>query len=168
MTAGDTDPMNPRVLLIEDNKDVRKLFSIILSRSGMEVETIADGREAVERLESGDLPDAVVMDRMLPGLPGDVVLARMRQNERWAGVPIVIVSALRRRFDVNELLKAGATAYLHKPVDTRELVSTVRKAIEGARGGSGADQVDAMARESLQLAIPRTPAAREADSATVQ
>lgn len=142
----------PNILLIEDNKDVRRLFSIILTRAGMKVESLTDGRSALERLDAGPLPDAVVMDRMLPGLPGEAVLSRMRGDKRWADVPVIIVSALRRRFDIHELLQAGATAYLQKPVDTRELVATVEHAI---RSKVAPPSVDA----SLEMAIPRRGAA---------
>ncbi|MEZ5650444.1 MAG: response regulator transcription factor [Burkholderiaceae bacterium] len=161
MTVAEQTNGGARVLLIEDNKDVRKLFTIILERAGMRVTSLADGREAMNLLDEGDLPEVVVMDRMLPGLPGDLILNRMRAHARWADIPIVIVSALRRRFDISELLRAGANAYLQKPVDTRELVATVKTAIDG---GASRRQ---MATESLESAIPRAPA-REAVSAVGQ
>ncbi|MEZ5740346.1 MAG: response regulator transcription factor [Burkholderiaceae bacterium] len=135
-----------RVLLVEDNKDVRKLFTIVLNRSGFQVDAMWDGHEAAALIDTAPAPDVILIDRMLPGLPGDILLERIRASARWHSVPVVVVSALRRRFDIKQLLAAGANAYLAKPVDTRELVRTLRDEIARATASSPLAPIDKAAK----------------------
>lgn len=115
------------ILVVEDNPDIRQLISVTLSSLGMPLTLLADGQVMARRIEESPPPNVVILDRMLPGLSGDILLKRIRFSETWGEVPVIMISALRRKFDVDQLLRAGANLYLPKPLDLRALVGAVDK-----------------------------------------
>ena len=119
-----SDPDEPVVLLVEDEPDVAETYEIWLSQE-FTVRTAADGDEALERLD--ERVDVVLLDRMMPGLSGDEVLDRIREQE--LGCRVAMVTAVEPDFDILEM---GFDAYLSKPVDSEQLRSTVRNLLERA------------------------------------
>ena len=109
-----------RVLVIDDDPDVRTLCKLNLRYDGHEVIEAAGGAEGLE-LISSDHPDAVLLDVMMPNVDGIQVLHRLRESEETADVPVVILSALVGIDDQIEGLKAGADDYLMKPFSPTDL-----------------------------------------------
>jgi DNA-binding response OmpR family regulator len=109
-----------RVLVIDDDPDVRTLCKINLRYDGYEVIEAAGGAEGLE-LISSDHPDAVLLDVMMPNVDGIEVLRQLRANEATAGVPVVILSARVSIEDQIEGIAAGADDYLTKPFSPRDL-----------------------------------------------
>jgi len=109
-----------RVLVIDDDPDVRTLCKLNLRFDGHEVIEAAGGAEGLE-LISSDHPDAVLLDVMMPNVDGIQVLHRLRESEETADVPVVILSALVGIDDQIEGLKAGADDYLTKPFSPTDL-----------------------------------------------
>jgi len=109
-----------RVLVVEDEPTISRAVSYALEQEGFEVECIEDGAAA---LEAADAFDLVLLDLMLPGVPGTDVLRRLRAS---SPVPIIIVSARSTEVDRVLGLELGADDYLTKPFSIAELVSRVR------------------------------------------
>lgn len=131
----------PRVLVIEDDFDIAALVVYQLAKEGYRVETAASGAEGLTSLHR-DIPDLVVLDRMLPGVTGDEVLKAVRREPATRGVPVLMLTAKRERGERIEGLEMGADDYLTKPFSTRELVLRVdailrRSAGRGSAAGPG-------------------------------
>lgn len=111
----------PRVLVVEDEPDIAALIAYQLTREGFRVETAGSGTEALDAIRR-EVPDLVVLDRMLPGLSGDEVLNRLKADPATVNVPVLMLTAKREQEDRIEGLELGADDYLTKPFSPRELV----------------------------------------------
>jgi two-component system phosphate regulon response regulator PhoB len=114
-----------RVLVVEDEPDIAALIAYQLTREGYRVETAATGTEALEAV-SREIPDLVVLDRMLPGLSGDEVLQSLKSESGTRTVPVLVLTAKREQEDRIEGFELGADDYLTKPFSPRELVLRVK------------------------------------------
>ncbi len=130
--AAGTDPGRRLVGLVEDNDDTRLIVRTILEQA-YRVEECATGQEALDRFR-GRRPDAVLLDISLPGIDGLEVLARMRADPELARIPVVALTAHAMVGDRERFLAQGFDGYASKPIlDERDLLETVRMALEGAR-----------------------------------
>lgn len=114
-----------RVLIVEDNADIRTMMKLILEDAGIQVTALGDGQSASELIENWPAPDLVVMDRMLPLVSGDVLIQRIRADSEWSEVPVVVVSAKARGSEVAEVMFDGANDYVTKPFNTKYFVETI-------------------------------------------
>jgi two-component system phosphate regulon response regulator PhoB len=115
----------PRVLVVEDEPDIAALIAYQLTREGFRVETAGNGPEALDAV-GREIPDLVVLDRMLPGLSGDEVLARLKGEPATSNIPVLVLTAKREQEDRIEGFELGADDYLTKPFSPRELVLRAR------------------------------------------
>jgi len=113
-------------LAVDD--DVRNIFALssVLERRGMTVLTASTGREAIDLLESRSDVAVVLMDIMMPEMDGYETIRVIRQNPGFRRLPIVALTAKAMKGDREKCLEAGASDYLAKPVNTDQLLSTVR------------------------------------------
>ena len=81
-----------RILVVDDEPDVRNFLAAFLEDAGFNVDTAADGVDALEKLEQNP-PDLMTLDMVMPRLSGVKVIRKMRQNERWADLPVIIITA---------------------------------------------------------------------------
>jgi CheY-like chemotaxis protein len=119
-------PENVRILVVEDDRELRRIMHDALEDEGFVVETARDGRQAVEAAARWR-PALIVLDMALPALNGDTVAAHLRTQQPHPP-PILLVTA-----DGNAARKArqvGAFAYLTKPLELDELVSVVRRGLQ--------------------------------------
>ncbi|WP_231748800.1 SpoIIE family protein phosphatase [Mycobacterium sp. M26] len=121
-----------RVLVADDNADMREYLVRLLHNAGYQVDAVNDGREALERIRS-DLPDLVVSDVMMPRLDGLSLVTALRAEARTVAVPVLLLSARAGQEASIEGLQAGADDYLVKPFAAAELLARVRANIELAR-----------------------------------
>ena len=119
--------MNPRILVIDDERSIREVFSVLLGDKGYQVETAENGRRGLE-LARAFAPDVVILDMNLPDIAGLEVLAGLRQARPEPG--IIIVTAFGTIRNAVEATKLGASAYLEKPVDNEELLLDIARIIE--------------------------------------
>ncbi|MDE2975072.1 MAG: response regulator transcription factor [Gemmatimonadota bacterium] len=131
-TAADESAVRTRVLVVEDDPGIAAVVAYQLARAGYRVETVATGTEGLESLQR-EIPDLVVLDRMLPGLSGDELLKLVRRDPATAAVPVLVLTAKRERADRIEGLEMGADDYLTKPFSPRELVLRVDAILRRAR-----------------------------------
>ena len=121
-----------RILVIEDEPDIAALIGYQLTRAGFRVETTLNGVEAL-RTVARDIPDLIVLDRMLPGISGDEVLSRLKDDPETQGVPVLVLTAKKEREERIAGLELGADDYLTKPFSPRELVLRVQAILRRAR-----------------------------------
>ena len=113
-----------RILVIDDDTELTDLLPLVFESKGFGVTIANSGMQALESLET-ELPEAVLLDLMMPGMSGLEVCQRIRANPRTSNVPVVVLTAKTGIESKQELLKAGATDYLVKPVPLNDLVSCI-------------------------------------------
>jgi len=114
----------PRVLLVDDDREILEMTSLLLGGAGYAVTTAASGEEALYRVRE-EIPDLVLLDINMPGMDGWEVLRVLQEDEATAGIPVVMFSV---NFEVREKLRAlqqGARDYVTKPFDTEALLRRV-------------------------------------------
>ena len=107
--------MNKKVLVVEDQADIRRMMKILLELHGYDVIEAADGYEAVEKALEQD-PDLIFMDMAMPVLDGLDSTRAIRKHEELDDVPIIAVTAFGE-FYADRALNAGCTDVLQKPID---------------------------------------------------
>ncbi len=135
-----------RVMVVDDEPDIRDILQHALQREGFDVLAVADGTAALAAVRSRP-PNLVLLDLMLPGVGGLEVCRRLRAEPATATLPIIMVSAKGEEPDVVLGLGLGADDYVTKPFRSHELVARVkavlRRAREEAAGGSEQSAVSA-------------------------
>jgi two-component system response regulator RegX3 len=117
-----------RILVVEDEDSYRDALGTALRREGYDVVDAADGREAIRRFQE-DGPDLVLLDVLLPGMPGVEVLRELRGMGQ---VPVIMVSAMSGEHDIVGSLESGATDYVTKPFQFRELLARINAVLRRA------------------------------------
>ena len=115
-----------KILLIEDNKDVRENTAEILRLAPYEVVTAKNGKEGVELAQS-EKPDLIICDIMMPVLDGHGVLHLLSKNEETSGIPFIFLTAKAERSDFRKGMEMGADDYLTKPFEVVDGVVTCPK-----------------------------------------
>jgi CheY-like chemotaxis protein len=119
-----------RILVVED--DIRNVYSLtsILEPRGAKVAIARNGQEALDALEasagSPEAVDLVLMDVMMPVMDGLDATRRIRQDQRWSKLPVIMLTAKAMPDDQERCLAAGANDYMAKPLDVDKLLSLVR------------------------------------------
>ena len=125
-----------RVLLVEDDQNIRELVELHLQLEGLTVVSKSDGNEALA-LARTDAFALIVLDLMLPGLDGVTLCRAIRRDSRNTDVPILMLTARRDEVDKVLGLDSGADDYLTKPFGVRELVARVRALLRRRRPVAG-------------------------------
>ncbi|MCF8549819.1 MAG: response regulator transcription factor [Pontimonas sp.] len=111
-----------RILLVEDEKSLSEPLSYLLRREGYEVQVVDNGLAAVTAVEAAP-PDLMLLDLMLPGLPGTEVCREVRQR---SSLPIIMLTAKDSEVDIVVGLELGADDYVTKPYSSRELLARIK------------------------------------------
>ncbi len=127
------DAKRPRIIVADDNADMRAYVVRILQAAGYDVLAVADGEEALQACLSGPAPDLVLTDVMMPHLDGFGLLQALRANPAMEGLLVILLSARAGEEARVEGLSAGADDYLVKPFSARELLARVDGSIRLAR-----------------------------------
>ena len=133
--------MTPRVLVVEDEPNIRELVCLHLKLEGYTCEPVGDGRQALQRTEH-ERYDLLVLDLMLPGLDGLALCRAVRNGKTNHDVPILMLTARRDENDKVVGLESGADDYLTKPFGVRELVARARALLRRPRQTPSAANVD--------------------------
>jgi DNA-binding response OmpR family regulator len=133
---GEARTVTRRLLLIEDDAQVRSALALVLSDEGWGVDEAVDGEQGLQMVSTCADYDAVLLDLRLPGVDGFEVCRRIR---RTSDVPIVMVTAMQDSHDVVAGLEAGADDYVTKPLSAKVLVARLRALLRRAGGRDGAE-----------------------------
>lgn len=122
--------MAKKILIIEDDKFVRELISQKLVEEKFEVYEVEDGEEGLKKAET-EKPDLILLDLILPEIDGFEVLSKLKENSTLASIPVIILSNLGQKEDVDKGIKLGAVDYLIKAYFTpKEIIEKVRAALK--------------------------------------
>lgn len=123
-----TEPRH-RILLVEDDRFLRKAAEATLRQRGYAVVTAADGEEALQRA-AAEAPDLVLLDLIMPKLQGFEVLRRLKGDPGTAGIPVIVLSNLGQERDVQQAMEGGAVAYFIKSnLSLQDLAREVEKVL---------------------------------------
>ncbi len=132
--------MPARILVVDDEKDLRSLLEYNLTQAGFAVETAEDGRAALSKLKASP-PDLVVLDLLLPDVPGTELLKTIKRAER--PVPVLLLTAKGEEVDRLVGFELGADDYVVKPFSVRELVLRIRAILRrGEEAGAEAERYE--------------------------
>lgn len=125
-----------KIVIIEDEPDTAEMYAEMMRISGYEVVKFFGGLSAVDNLAEQE-SDAVVLDLMMPDLSGLDVLSFINEHPSLSGLPVIIVSAKTMPEDVEKGLRAGAVAYLTKPVSFAEMKVVIDEAVSKSSSNLG-------------------------------
>ncbi len=118
-----------KVLLVDDEEDVREIARLSLGRvGGMEVLDASNGREAID-IAAAERPDFILLDMMMPGMDGPATLQALRANPATADIRVVFLTAKALPSEVERLRQLGAVGVITKPFDPMNLASEVRRVL---------------------------------------
>lgn len=123
-------PTQKHILVVEDSEELRHAVRIMLVDAGFQVSVAEGGDHALRLLASDPVPDAVLLDVLMPGMDGAEFLARIREEPRLAKIRIAVMTGIATSL-VAKLLRADA--FLFKPFAERELLQTVRELFRAPR-----------------------------------
>jgi twitching motility two-component system response regulator PilH len=115
-----------KVLVVEDSPPQREMISTLLQGSGLNVTSAGDGLEALAQIQQ-DCPDIVVLDIVMPRMNGYELCRRLKDDPKTKELPVVMCSTKGEEFDRYWGMRQGANAYISKPFQPQELISTVKK-----------------------------------------
>ncbi|MFI5007102.1 MAG: response regulator [Solirubrobacterales bacterium] len=119
-----------KILIIDDEADIRRIAHLALGRVGaMEVLEATSGAEGLRKAEDNH-PDAILLDVMMPGLDGPSTLAALRSNPATANIPVIFLTAKAMVSELARLRALGAAGVLTKPFDPMTLAGQVRAALK--------------------------------------
>jgi DNA-binding response OmpR family regulator len=116
----------PRILIIEDEKDILTALQIRLVANGYEIIAAADGPDGLRKART-EKPDLIILDIMLPKLDGYQIARMLKYDENYAKVPILMLTAKVQQSDVEQGLASGADAYMTKPFKAEELLAEISR-----------------------------------------
>jgi len=114
------------VLVIEDDRAISTLLRVILENHGHEVLVADDGSRGVATATRRS-PDAIILDVMMPFMDGFAVLEALREDERTAAIPVMMLSAIQKETVEERCYRMGAQTFVQKPFDPEMLVGTVQE-----------------------------------------
>jgi CheY-like chemotaxis protein len=114
------------VLIADDEPEVVDLVQIVLETEGYRVQSASNGRKALDKIAEQP-PDLLLLDVMMPEMTGLMLLEHLRTEPAWTEIPVIMLSVVVTDPEVRMALEGGATAYLSKPFEIRELVWLINR-----------------------------------------
>ena len=114
ITETEEEAMARRILIVDDEPDILKFLTKLLSSQGYLVVTATNGLEALEKVEE-EKPDAIILDVLMPGLDGWETLKRLKENEATGNIPVIMLTSQSKDQDIMKGYGCGADYYVTKP-----------------------------------------------------
>jgi two-component system response regulator MtrA len=118
-----------KIVVADDDADIRDLVVFKLEQSGHDVFAVGDGAAAVEACRA-ETPDLAVLDVMMPGMSGFEACRELRGDPALAGIPVILLTARAQETDIEQGFSAGADDYVVKPFSPRELAARVTAVLQ--------------------------------------
>ncbi len=120
--------MKKKILIVEDEKELRFLLGQALAEEDFEVEEAIAGEEAMEKLKQGLKPDLILLDLLLPGMDGYDFLLKIKKDSNFEAIPVIVISNLGQEEEIKKALKLGADDYYIKAHFTlQEIIDKIKK-----------------------------------------
>lgn len=116
----------PKVLVVDDTVSELEFLSRLLQKANIEVIQATNGEDAIAMIAT-EPPDLVILDVIMPGMNGFEVIRELRANQKTQKLPVVFCSQKNTPIDYSWGLDLGADAYLSKPIDPEQFISTIRR-----------------------------------------
>jgi phosphate regulon transcriptional regulator PhoB len=139
-----------KILVADDEKDIVELVAFNLEREGFAVSRAYDGQMAWEKVNR-EKPDLVILDLMMPKVPGMEVCGRIRRQEKTSALPIIMLTAKSDPVDKILGLEIGADDYITKPFHVRELIARVRAVLRRSERRNDADPIEPFDYRGLHI-----------------
>jgi CheY-like chemotaxis protein len=123
------------VLLVEDEPENQLVVGLILRTEGFEVIGTEEGGAAAG-MARAERPDVILLDVMMPEVNGFQVLERLRADPETASIPVILLTALAQRRDVELAIEAGVAGYITKPFEPEDLIRRITSVLESRSTGS--------------------------------
>ncbi|WP_445458153.1 response regulator transcription factor [Flavobacterium sp. HNIBRBA15423] len=118
-----------KILLVDDEPNIIMSLEYTFKKNNFEVYIARDGQEALDILEN-QIPDAIILDVMMPNVDGYATLEQIKKNEKLNHCKIIFLSAKNKETDIQKGLDLGANAYITKPFSLKKLVDKVKELLE--------------------------------------
>ena len=122
------------ILIIEDDEDIRELLSVSMKGEGWHLLLAANGEQGLELLKKEKV-NCILLDIMLPGIDGLKVLRKIKENEHWRAIPVIMATARGEEADIVTGLELGADDYVVKPYSPKVLIARIRAALRRQEEG---------------------------------
>ena len=122
MTEALTPTEKTRILVVEDEAEIRRILKDLLESQGFHVVDLSSGHAILHQIEL-HRPSVLLVDQMMPGITGSEIIAQIRKDERHASLPIIMVTGLSGEEDKVRVLNLGADDYVTKPFLPKELAA---------------------------------------------
>ena len=147
----------PRILCVDDEPNVLKFLEAVLVPNGYEVVKAEDGEEALEKLK-GERIDLVLSDVTMPKLDGFEVCRRIKADDRYRNIPVVIITGLAAKQDRIKGIEAGAEDFISKPIDPAEVLARIKmllkaKELHEKQSGELFTEMGFVTKQQLQEAL---------------
>lgn len=124
--------MVDKILVTDDEHDIRELAKLILEGAGYRVLTADNPHDAIQ-LANKELPDLILMDIVMPGMSGFEACGKLKKNKLTADIPVILFSVLAREIDKQMAENAGASAYIVKPFKAESLLAKIKELTKESR-----------------------------------
>ena len=126
--------MTQKILIVEDESDIRELLTYNLEAEGFEVSGVANGEEAFKAIQ-GEQPDLVLLDLMLPDISGFEICRNIRRDSSTSRLPVIMLTAKGKEVDRIVGFELGADDYVTKPFSMREVILRVKAVLARSKAG---------------------------------
>jgi two-component system phosphate regulon response regulator PhoB len=155
-----------RILIVEDEEDIRDLVKYNLDKEGYQTTAVESGEEGLEKCRENP-PDLLVLDLMLPGIDGLRVCGQLKSDSKTNRVPIVMLTAKGEESDIVAGLELGADDYITKPFNTKVLIARVRSVLRRASAAEEPDSAGLLKRGGLVMSQGRREVTSDGERITL-
>jgi two-component system alkaline phosphatase synthesis response regulator PhoP len=126
-----------KLLVVDDDPDILDAITTILGAQPYAIDTACDGVECVDKVRQ-DIPDLIILDLLMPKKDGFAVVRELRENPKYAKIPILILTSVRedasrRRYELETGLAMDVQDYVEKPISPMDLLDRVKKLLESSK-----------------------------------
>jgi len=126
-----------RLLVVDDDPDILDAITVILTTQPYTIDTARDGVECVDKVRE-NIPDLIILDLLMPKKDGFAVVRELRENPKYAKIPILILTSVRedasrRRYELETGLAMDVQDYVEKPISPMDLLDRVKKLLETSK-----------------------------------
>ena len=122
------------IMVVDDEDDIIRLTSAVLEMNNHKITSACSGNECLEKLNAGIMPDIILLDLMMPGISGYETCMKIKTDQRFKRIPVIIFSAKSGRDDIEYAYRLGIDGYITKPFDPQDLLKQVERHVKALTG----------------------------------